>query len=165
MRQWGTSWFRAQERAYTVEHVLQNARSFNRPLVEGERAVGAFVLPPFQRPAVWTLGQKVKLIESFLDGLPVPPYVINRDLEEGYVYDRWLLDGQQRITAVVEFIAGEFPVRNIRFPEVCEADQWWFLSRPFHCLETELQDEDLLREIYQRLAFGGTPHQQAHFDP
>jgi uncharacterized protein with ParB-like and HNH nuclease domain len=52
--------------------------------------------------------QKIRLIESILDELPVPPYVVNRDLEDGYLYDRWLLDGQQRITAVIGFVEGEF---------------------------------------------------------
>lgn len=161
MRQWRGSWFRAQERAYPLEQILPRERGLRRPLQAGERALGAFILPPFQRPAVWTLDQKVRLIESILDELPVPPYVMNRDLEPPYQHDQWLLDGQQRITAMLEFIAGDFPVRDVRFPEVSSRDQQWFLNRPFHCLETELTDESLLREVYDRLAYGGTPHDPA----
>lgn len=160
-RQWRGSWFRAQDRAYCIEQVLPRERGFYRDLLPSERALGGFILPPFQRPSVWTQEQQVRLIESVLDELPVPPYVMNRDLEEGYLYDRWLLDGQQRITAILGFINDEFPVRGLRFSEVSQGDQSWFLNRPFHCLETELRDESLLREVYDRLAYGGTPHQHA----
>jgi uncharacterized protein with ParB-like and HNH nuclease domain len=107
-RQWRGSWFRAQDRAYTLEQLLAGGRRLHRALAPGERALGSFVLPPFQRPPVWTMEQKIRLIESILDELPVPPYVVNRDLEDGYLYDRWLLDGQQRITAVIGFVEGEF---------------------------------------------------------
>jgi hypothetical protein len=146
------------DRAYPLEQILPRERGFNRDLLPGERALGGYILPPFQRPPVWTDEQKVRLIESILDELPVPPYVANRDLEDGYLYDRWLLDGQQRITAILEFVEGKFAVRGLRFPEVSKGDQLWFLNRPFHCLETELRDEALLKEVYERLAYGGTPH-------
>lgn len=157
-RQWRGSWFRAVDRAYPLEQVLARGRRLYRDLLPGERALGAFILPPFQRPPVWNLEQKIRLIESILDELPVPPYVANHDLENGYRYDRWLIDGQQRITAIVEFVDGHFPVRGLRFSDVAPSDQSWFLNRPFHCLETELRDEGLLLEIYDRLAYGGTPH-------
>ena len=49
-------------------------------------------------------------------------------------------------------------MRDLRFIDVGKHDQSWFLNRPFHCLETELRDEALLREVYDRLAYGGTPH-------
>ena len=161
MRNWKGSWFRAQDRAYTIEHLLPRENGYYREALAGERALGAFILPPFQRSAVWTVEQKIKLIESILDELPVPPYVLNRDLRDGYPFDRWLIDGQQRITAILGFLAGDFAVRGLRFGEVSVADQRWFLSRPFHCLETELEDEELLLEVYNRLAYGGTPHEPA----
>ena len=158
MRQWRGSWFRATQRAYRVEDLLPQRRDQDRDLSEGERPLGAFILPPFQRKSVWTLDQKALLIESFLDELPVPAYVVNVDLDPPYAHHLWLLDGQQRITAVLGFIAGEFPVRGIRFPGVGEGDRRWFLNRPFPCLETGLTDSDRLHEIYRRLAYGGSPH-------
>jgi uncharacterized protein with ParB-like and HNH nuclease domain len=86
--------------------VLPREKGFHRELIDGERALGAFILPPFQRQPVWTLEQKIRLIASFLDELPIPPYVVNRDLEPPYTHERWVIDGQQRITAVLEFIQG-----------------------------------------------------------
>jgi hypothetical protein len=160
-RQWRGSWFRAQDRAYDLEQVLPRPRGFYRDPLPGERTLGAFILPPFQRPPVWTVEQKIRLIESILDELPVPPYVVNRDLKDGYRYDRWLIDGQQRITAVLGFVNDEFPVRGLQFSDVSDRDRNWFLSRPFHCLETELRDEALLKDVYDRLAYGGTPHEPA----
>lgn len=159
MRKWKGNWFRAQSRAYVIEQLLPSERGLYRDLLPGERQLGGFILPPFQRPAVWSPEQKIKLIESILDELPVPPYVVNRNLDDGYRYDRWLIDGQQRITAILGFINDKFPVRGFRFSEVSDADRYWFLNRPFPCLETDLDDEALLREVYDRLAYGGTPHE------
>lgn len=158
MENWRGSWFQARDRAFTIEQLLPRGGGFYRDLAPQERALGAFILPPFQRPAVWSEDQQIKLVESILDGLPIPPYVVNRDMDGDYRYDRWLLDGQQRITAILAFIDGQFSVRGQRYEDVSQRDQYWFLSRPLHCLETELTDEGLLKEIYNRLAYGGTPH-------
>ena len=56
--------------------------------------------PEFQRLFRWNIGQKSKLIESLLLGIPLPPiFVFERD--DG----AWeLVDGLQRISTILEFM-------------------------------------------------------------
>jgi hypothetical protein len=62
--------------------------------------------PDFQRGEVWTVAKKQRLIDSILRKWHIPPvHLIKKD---GGRFD--VLDGQQRLTAIRDFIAGAFPV-------------------------------------------------------
>ncbi|AFU88135.1 DUF262 protein [Caulobacter phage CcrColossus] len=152
-------WFRANNTAGPLFGIYKAGNGWARsaPLTEGERMLGDFVLPWFQRPPVWTLDQKVRLIESIWNGLPIGAYVVNRVLNSPY--DNWLLDGQQRITAILEYVADAFPVMGYRFSELTVTDQRQFAMIPMSCLETQITDLAELEEVYNRLAYGGTAHE------
>ncbi len=152
------TWFRAQSRSTTM--AVLNAKHMRRdfPLVEGERALGVFVLPPFQRPAVWTQAQQARFVESCWLGLPIGMFVVNRTDNDGPL-DAWLLDGQQRVTAVYAYMADEFPVFGHLFSELPASDlRKWSMSVGFPCAETSLTSVEECREVYDRLAYGGTAH-------
>lgn len=56
--------------------------------------------PDFQRLFRWELGQKSKLIESLLLGIPIPPIFVFEKEDA-----RWeLIDGLQRISTLLEFM-------------------------------------------------------------
>lgn len=161
------TWFRASTVNPTMFRLTGNNDHQYReaPLGHGERALGWFVLPPFQRPPVWTLEQKVRFIESCWLGLPIGVYIVNRP---GWSspFENWLLDGQQRVTAILEYAAGAFPVFGYRFSEITKADRrQWEMTTVFACLETNIENEAELREVYDRLAYGGTPHEPKAFTP
>lgn len=64
--------------------------------------------PDFQRGEVWTDQKRRKLIDSILRGWKIPPiHVVSRDNESGI--DE-ILDGQQRLVAIKEFINNKFTV-------------------------------------------------------
>jgi hypothetical protein len=161
-----SSWFSAHAMSTTMTFVSPRSSHQARimPLQDGERALSWFVLPPFQRPPVWTKEQKVRFIESAWMGLPLGVFVFN---QSGYDsrFDNWLLDGQQRITAVLEYVADGFDVYGYKFSELTEVDhRKWDLSTAFPCLRTNLEDEEALRDVYMRLAYGGTAHAPSHKD-
>lgn len=65
----------------------------------------------YQRRLVWSLQEKKDLIDSIMDGIPLPAilmveYCLDGDSDETYE----IIDGLQRINAIVSFILGEFPV-------------------------------------------------------
>lgn len=154
------SWYRAQTRQTTMA-MLTRDRSARRlaPLRDGERELGWFVLPPFQRPPVWTPAQQSRFVESCWMGLPIGVIVYNRGAYNS-PRDCWLLDGQQRVTALLAYMADEFPVFGYRFSEISVIDRRrWDLSTAFPMAEMQSEDEDELREVYDRLAYGGTPHE------
>lgn len=153
------TWFRAQGQHTTMAFITASHMARETPLGPGERHLGWFILPPFQRPPVWTREQQIRFVESCWMGLPIGVFIYNRTEKEG-PFDCWLLDGQQRVTAVIAYMADEFPVLGYRFSELTQADlRKWSMSVAFPCMMTNLEDEAQLREVYDRLAYGGTPHE------
>lgn len=156
------TWFRASSHATSMGFIdprSNPSQARTIPLGDGERLLGWFVLPPFQRPPVWTEAQKVRFIESCLMGLPIGVFVFNRTEAESR-FDNWLLDGQQRITAVLEYVADAFPVLGYRFSELTPTDhRKWIMGTAFASLQTRIENEAELREVYDRLSYGGTPHE------
>lgn len=154
------SWFSASPYNTTPGFLIGESQRRTAPLGEGERELGWMVLPPFQRPPVWTEAQKIRFVESCWLGLPVGVFIINRPNNARSPFYNWLLDGQQRITALYEYMADAFPVLGFKFSELTDADhRQWFMTTHFGHLETHLEDEAALRDVYDRLAYGGTPHE------
>jgi hypothetical protein len=123
-----------------------------------ERMVMGYRLPAWQRPFVWTEEQKIKLIESLWLGLNIGTYTFNRARQDG-VYDNLLIDGQQRMKAIEEYLEGRFKVFGYLWDETTVADKRGFANaRHFHCYITSSMDEGYLRGYYNMMNFGGTAH-------
>ena len=71
--------------------------------------------PDFQRRHRWDRTRQSRLIESFIMNVPVPPIFLYE-----YEYSRYeVMDGLQRLTAIKEFYAGEFPLEGLEhWPEL-----------------------------------------------
>ena len=147
-------WFQASNLNSPIIEMIE--RGHGRPLAEGERRLGAFILPPFQRPPVWTRDQQVRLIESIWNGLPIGAYVHNQVI--GFPFDQWLLDGQQRVTAILRYMLGDFPVFGWRFTDLPRAERLGFELTPVAQLQTRLTSKEDCQDVYNRLAYGGTSH-------
>lgn len=63
--------------------------------------------PPYQRKPVWAARQKCYLIESILLGLPVPEIFIHQTTDEDGNTKHAVVDGQQRIRTVLQFVGFE----------------------------------------------------------
>jgi hypothetical protein len=151
-------WFTANQFSRPIS-MGWNAEYVDRPLATGERRLGSFVLPPFQRESVWTPEQKVRLIESLWGGLPIGGYVVNRVWSQpGHKADGWLLDGQQRWTAILDYQQGKFEVGGYRFTELDPIEQRRFSHVTMVEMETSLTDVEKCKDLYERLAYGGTAH-------
>lgn len=128
--------------------------------------------PEYQRRLRWSTAQKSKLIESLLLNIPVPPVFLYESDAARYE----VMDGQQRLNAVREFIAGDFaltalpvlePLNGLRYsrcpPRVKRALDRASLSAIVLLLESEsdrtqgqLTLTDIRRFIFDRLNTGGT---------
>lgn len=62
-----------------------------------------------QRGLVWTNDKKSLLIDSMIQGYPIPPFFAKK--KETGVYD--MLDGKQRMNAVADYISGKFELCNL----------------------------------------------------
>lgn len=144
------------------------ASSIRQPIFEweggkyltGGRSVMGYNLPIWQRPFVWTHRQSERLIESVWLGLNIGTYTFNRS-HENPKYDNLLIDGQQRLKSIQDYLSDAFPVFGHRWSELGRAEQRSFESRHFHCFITESTDDAYLRGYYDMMNFGGTAHDES----
>lgn len=122
---------------------------------EGERLL-RFVLPPFQRPPVWSEKQKVKFMESLILGLPVGSYTYHSAF--GKPTDGWLIDGQQRMIAIRDYLDERFPVFGHYWTELTNADRRRVMNMQFPAYVLKGLDEEELLQRYIALNYNGTPH-------
>ena len=66
--------------------------------------------PPFQRNPVWSDKNRSYLIDTVLNQLPVPEIYMQVDTNENGYTKYIVVDGQQRIRAILDFIAGTFAI-------------------------------------------------------
>ena len=114
---------------------------------------------PFQRNPVWTTKQKAYLIDTILRGYPIPELYIQEytDAEGNDVYV--VVDGQQRIRACVEYVAGEFGLdredspewAEMKFDDLGEVYKKKIYSYNFVVRTLPEMDHQQLREMFQRL--------------
>lgn len=72
--------------------------------------------PPFQRGPVWTHPQKSYLIDSLLNGYPIPEIYMQEFVDENGTEQHIIIDGQQRIRSCLEFIEGKFSIKQEESP-------------------------------------------------
>ena len=116
--------------------------------------------PDFQRRRVWSPRGRSYLIDSIVRGMPLPQFFVREIVlpkEKRTV--REVIDGQQRISAILGYLAGEFsvlPMHNtavagLHCDSLPEMTQKEFLSFPLSVNILEgAEDADVL-EIFARL--------------
>ncbi|MBI3188255.1 MAG: DUF262 domain-containing protein [Gammaproteobacteria bacterium] len=115
--------------------------------------------PPFQRNPVWIHPQKSYLIDSILNGFPIPEIYMQEFVDESGNEQHIIIDGQQRIRTCLEFIEGGFEIKedespswgNMKFEDLSPEEKkkvfgYTFIVRVL----PEMSDEDI-RGIFQRL--------------
>lgn len=115
--------------------------------------------PPFQRNPVWTLPQKSYLIDSILNGFPVPEIYMQEYIDETGKERHVVIDGQQRLRACLEFLEGRFAISTdespswggMKFDELSPDEKRRIFGYKFIVRQLpEMSDEDI-RGIFQRL--------------
>ena len=142
-----------------------------------------YPLPDWQRPLVWTEAQKVRFIESLWAGVDVGTYMVNDVYafvnlgargthfvgEQGTHYKKLsevLLDGQQRLTALEDYLYNRFAVPDANgvlryWKDLPRVERRRFSGQHFAKATVASWDETFLRRAYDLRAFGGTPHTEA----
>lgn len=73
--------------------------------------------PPFQRNPVWVTRQKSYLMDTILNKYPIPEIYMQETADENGKARYVIIDGQQRIRSVLEFLAGKFSIDEKESPE------------------------------------------------
>lgn len=125
------------------------------------RVVMGYYLPEWQRGLVWTDAQKIALIESAWRGLSIGTYTYNR-VTMGHKFDDLLIDGQQRMNAIQDYLDDKFKVFGFLWSDVTETDRRvWGMSIHFNSYITATTDEQYLRDYYNMMNFGGVAHKES----
>jgi len=83
-------------------------------LVQLEKSGQLKLQPEFQREGVWPKAAKSYLVDSILNSRPIPPIYIQRTTSVQTGRSEFaIIDGQQRIRAIMEFLADGFPLSEI----------------------------------------------------
>lgn len=73
--------------------------------------------PPFQRNPVWVTRQKSFLIDTILNKYPIPEIYMQETADEMGNARYIIIDGQQRIRSVLDFIDGKFSMDEKESPD------------------------------------------------
>ncbi len=119
--------------------------------------------PDFQRPAVWTRAQKQLLIDTIIRGYDIPKLYWRKN---GIKYE--VVDGQQRLRAIWEFIEGKFglpknadlvgkyEIASMKYHELPDEILTEFETYPLDIVVLQEADEEEVREMFLRLQNGTT---------
>ncbi|WP_083649839.1 GmrSD restriction endonuclease domain-containing protein [Amycolatopsis sp. CB00013] len=144
------------------EQVAPTSSSLNINYFQQVHAIGDLVLrAAFQRNLVWNETQQSLLVDSILRGLPVPEVYIQRSTSPDGEEETIVVDGQQRITTCLRFLANR--LRLVQDDEVKEEWRGKIFAelepeqkqrfRSFEFIVRKLPDlnESALREVFRRL--------------
>jgi hypothetical protein len=116
--------------------------------------------PKFQRRTVWSPRGKSYLIDSILNGFPLPPFFIREKImvkERRTI--REVVDGQQRLRTILEFVNDGFSVMKIhneglaglKYSQLSEDLQQIILSYPLSVNTLIGTDDSTVFDIFSRL--------------
>ena len=134
--------------------------------IEWREAQSLEIAPKFQRRSVWKQPQRSFLIDTILRQMPVPPLFLRN------IYDtskekvvREVVDGQQRLRAVLDFIDEKYalsktleaPYGGKKFSVLTEDQKASIMCYRFICESFDgISDREVL-EVFQRLNMHSVP--------
>lgn len=137
----------------------------------------------YQRGPKWSLSQKQGLIDSLLRGYQIPLFYVHLEARTnsytgGVEQTAWLVDGQQRLDAIVAYRQNEFPLPNPqkvasgtilpgfsselplwagkKFDELAPEDKQHLLGQELLVVEMTADHPNQVRDLFIRLQ-AGTP--------
>lgn len=132
---------------------------------------GSLVLKPaFQRKPVWAARQKCYLVESILMALPVPEVYVQQTVSPDGKAQHAVVDGQQRIRTVLQFIGVErdpdeeqfnkfmldklpttSPWKDQSFDDLDDSEKSRFYSYDFSVRYLKTDSDDDVKDMFRRL--------------
>src|SRR5262245_57656825 len=111
--------------------------------------------PEYQRQdRLWPVEKKRLLIDSILADIDIPKLYFNH-IKGG---DYEVVDGQQRLWAIWEFLDNEYPYvsegKNLTFADLTLDQQGTIRNYTLQVTEFEDAEDDYLRELFLRLQLG-----------
>jgi hypothetical protein len=122
--------------------------------------------PIYQRGNVWTMEDKVSLINSIFNNIDIGKMVIvNLPFKTGKNFSYEVLDGKQRINAIMEYYENRYAYKGKTFYELHPRDQGHFTFYRVSLARTEnpMTDEQKYK-YFLKLNVGGRAQDPAHLE-
>ena len=121
--------------------------------------------PDYQRELVWTEDQKVALIDSIFRNIDIGKFtIIRRPFREHLIHYYEILDGKQRVRALMDFYECRFKYKGLTYNDLHWRDRIHFMGYSVSWAETEpLTDEQKYR-YFLKLNVQGTPIAPEHIE-
>lgn len=110
--------------------------------------------PFFQRNLVWRTIHKIDFIETIIMGLPFPEiFIAKGDIDiDQMVTTSCIVDGQQRLNSIIEYIQGKFEVKNKTYDQLSPEEKENFLKYEIAVIELDIHhDDESIQELFKRL--------------
>lgn len=110
--------------------------------------------PYFQRKLVWRAIHKVDFIKTILYGYPFPEiFIAQGDLDiEKMESTSCVVDGQQRLNSIVEYIDDKFEVDGKKFSQLEPQIKENFLKYDITIVELDIKHDDpVIKDVFKRL--------------
>lgn len=116
------------------------------------------VRPDFQRQEVWSKAAMIMLMDTILQNIPMPKIFLMAVIRDDDTY-RMIIDGQQRIKAILSFLRNEFNLakpydgkyRDLFYNDLPKRVKDDFLSYKIDINEIRNASDEIVREIYSRV--------------
>jgi hypothetical protein len=125
-------------------------------------------IPPYQREQVWTKSQKQLLIDSIIRDFDIPKIYLRIEKSRSEINNEVLsvIDGQQRITSIVQYINGDYKlskdadpvfgesISDKTFKELSDTLQEQILGYTLDIVKLSNYDTEQIEEMFSRLQNG-----------
>lgn len=115
---------------------------------------GSYYVPDYQRPYIWNQEQKELLIDSILSNLPIGNIFLNEI--KLAIYE--IVDGQQRLLTIQDFLNDKFTYQGKLYSELDSACKWHISNFTIATYTTYFTERKSIIELFYRLNWAGTPH-------
>lgn len=154
---------KAKERTVKTQSIEYDLETLVKKIIKGVIKLD----PDYQRRHRWDYKTSSKLIESLILNIPIPIIYLSYDIdvdtnEEGARYS--VIDGQQRLTAIVKYFENKFPLEGLDILEDIEGCYYKDLppfllrrleERTIKCLRIDSTvDPQVKFDIFERLNSG-----------
>jgi len=118
----------------------------------------------YQREHVWTLEDKVALIESVFNNIEIGKFVFVQRHESTPDKYYQIVDGKQRLTALCEFYEDRFPYKGVYFSQLSFNDKYKFTGHSVAYGFLENPNTRAIYETFIKMNTCGKPMDHKHID-
>ena len=122
--------------------------------------------PDYQRDYVWTLEDKQRLIESVMLERNIDSFIFVKYPFEKYKGRNEILDGKQRLNALVEFYTSQYPYKGRFYHQLSARDRNRFesLRITYGQMDGERMSRAELLSMFLETNTGGVPQTEEHLE-